>query len=440
MARPGQVASCVLFGLALGLALAPTPIEAQTLPWLEPSRQAPAERPALPRAEAPPRVAQVVTVQPAGPEDAALPPANGEVVPRPAAVSGPGVGGYAVCAPMHGVDCQTCGPCGEAEWEEWRALSWQQFAQGEYVGHARPAHVPEYRLRVDDQLQFVYRVTREETTTPYELTVGDEVQVESATAPELKRSLIVQPDGTITLYLLGQVKATRKTVDQLARELNERYKTYFRVPAITVTPLKVNTRLEDVRAAVDARYGTGGQGLSVRVTPEGSIALPVIGNVFVQELTLEELGQELNERYRMAVEGLEVTPILVERAPRYVFVLGEVKVPGRYELEGPTTSMQAISLAGGWNVGANLRQVVVFRRGDDWRLMATMLDLRGALYGKRPCPSDEVWLADSDVVVVPKSPILVLDDFINLVFTRGIYGVVPFNMNYTFSRINTLGN
>ena len=96
-------------------------------------------------------------------------------------------------------------------------------------------------------------------------------------------------------------------------------------------------------------------------------------------------------------------------------------------------------MAGGWGVGANLRQVVVFRRGDDWRLMATMLDLRGALYAKQPCPSDEIWLNDSDIVVVPKSPILVMDDWINLIFTRGLYGVAPFSASYNFSQLTNAG-
>ena len=57
--------------------------------------------------------------------------------------------------------------------------------------------------------------------------------------------------------------------------------------------------------------------------------------------------------------------------------------------------------------------------------MATMLDVRGALLGRRPCPADEIWLRDGDIVVVPKSDILLKDDFINLVFTRGLYGLLP---------------
>jgi polysaccharide biosynthesis/export protein len=100
--------------------------------------------------------------------------------------------------------------------------------------------------------------------------------------------------------------------------------------------------------------------------------------------------------------------------------------------------MQALSMAGSWNVGGNLRQGIVFRRGDDWRLMATMLDLQPALSGHQPCPQGEIWLSDSDVVLVPKGPILVADEFINLVFTRGIYGVFPFSTSVSFTNMATL--
>ncbi len=133
--------------------------------------------------------------------------------------------------------------------------------------------------------------------------------------------------------------------------------------------------------------------------------------------------------------------MLSQRAPRNVFVLGEVRNPGRYSLEGPTTVMQAIALAGSWNIGANLRQIVIFRRGDDWRLMATTVNLQGAmLFANQPCPPGELWVSDSDVILVPKGPLLLTDEYINLVFTRGIYGVVPFSTNYSWNNINTVSN
>jgi len=306
------------------------------------------------------------------------------------------------------------------------------------VGHERLAHVTEYRLRVDDQLDMIYRLTRQEQPDPYKLNVGDEIRVESFTDPELNRDLLIQPDGTITLRLLGQVHATGRNVTQLRDALEELYKKYYKVPAITVTPLKVNTKLEDLRATVDRRAGIGGQSQLVRVTPEGTVSLPAIGSVQAQGLTLNELQKELNEHYRQVVEGIEVIPVLVQRAPRFVYVLGEVNNPGRFEMTGPTTALQALSMAGSWRVGANLRQIVVFRRGDDWRLMATMINLEGALFGRQPCPKGEIWLDDSDVIIVPKSPILQADDFIDLVFTRGIYGVFPIIGNINFSKLSSL--
>jgi polysaccharide export outer membrane protein len=322
-------------------------------------------------------------------------------------------------------------------------IPWQEFAQGEYIGHARTPHVPEYRMREGDVIAIYYRRTREELSRPYELEVGDRIRVESLTAgsgttigpdgtdvpaaaDDITRELVIQPDGTITLPLLGQVRATRRTIQSLREELEERYQEYFTVPSITVTPIAVNTKLEDLINTVDSRAGVaGGLQIQVTVTPAGDVQLPGLGSVFVQGLTLAEAKLEIDARYDATIPGVQVTLVLSKRAPRFVYVLGEVNQPGRYELLAPTSAMQAISLAGDGKIGANWRQIVVFRRGPDWRLMATMLDLRGAKYGRRPVPADDIWLNDSDIVLVTKTPIQQADEIIEQVFTRGVYSVVP---------------
>ncbi len=344
--------------------------------------------------------------------------------------------GPAAPCPVPAVECLEQGCCDKARWRDRRMIGFQEYAQGEYLGMARTEHVPEYRLRVDDQLEFIYRLTRDLQNHPYLINIGDEVKVESITDPNITRTVQVQPDGTITLMLLGEVKAYRQSFPELRRSIEDQYKKYYKVPAITITPVKINTKLEDLRATIDARAGVGGQRSSAVVTPEGTVSLPMVGAVPAQGLSLRELKTELDERYAAEVDGIEVTPVLSKRAARYVFVLGEVKNPGRYTLEGPTTVMQAVAAAGSWNYGGDIGKIAVFRRADDWRLQATVLDLKKALLGKQPCPAGEIWVCDSDVIMVPKTKLQWLDNNIDLLFTQGIYRVIPFTTSASVSWTN----
>jgi polysaccharide export outer membrane protein len=346
--------------------------------------------------------------------------------------------GPAAPYPIKGLDCAS-GACGELGWPDARPIAWQRFAQGEYLGHARTAHVPEYRLRVGDVLDFIFRLTRDETPHTYRLKVGDRLKVELLADPDVTSEVEIQVDGMITLRLLGQVHAARLTLAQLRKLLEERYTRYYRQPSVTITPLKVNSRLEDLRASVDRRFGAGGQTRRATVTPEGTVQLPVIHSVSVQGLTLKEAQRELEARYAETIDGLELIPVLVTRARRFVYIMGEVRNPGRYELVAPTTLIESIALAGGWNYGGNLHNVVVFRRGDDWRLMATHLDLRGPLYGHRPCPADEIWINDSDVILVPKSRALVAENLIALVFVEGIFRFTPFHGGASYNSLKYSG-
>jgi polysaccharide export outer membrane protein len=320
-----------------------------------------------------------------------------------------------------------------SEWPLAGHYSDSPFGQGAYVHPGRIQHVPEYRLRVDDVLELVYRRTRDKTGQ-YRLNVGDRIRVELLSDEKLNRELTVQPDGTITLPLLGDVPAVGLDLTTLKEHLQERYKKYYKMPKdtdlLTVTPIQTDTKLVDVINTVDSRAGAGGQVRVARVTPDGSISLPAVGTVPAIGMTLEELKAELRSRYeQIDVQGIEVQPILQARAPRHVFVLGEVRAPGRYTLEGPTTVMQAISLAGGitTSAAANLRQVVILRRQEDWHMIATMIDLYDPIVrGAAKCaPVNDLWVADTDIVVVPKTRILVFDEFIELLFARGIYGVLP---------------
>jgi polysaccharide biosynthesis/export protein len=311
------------------------------------------------------------------------------------------------------------------------------FGPGEYAGPARTERLPEYRLRAGDTISLTYLVTALKTEGDYRLAVGDELIIESEadatlTRGTLERGIKVQPDGTITMRLIGQVQAAGRTVQQLRDYLETAYEEFYPKPLIDVTPISTGSAALQIREAISGASGFGAQQITQTLTPSGEIRLLKLGNVQAQGLTLSELKQEINLRYDTVVGGLEVEPALLTQSPHNVFVLGEVTQPGRFEMNSPTTVLGAIALAGGHRTGANLREVVIFRRGDNFELLSTTLDLRGAILGREAKPADEIWIRDGDVVVLPSAPIRLFNNFVRQVFTEGVYGVIPVTASYNF--------
>ena len=339
---------------------------------------------------------------------------------------------------MQGIDCRDhCGkPVG---WSAMRPLDFQPLLHGEFIGPIRLPAMVDYRMRPGDELQFVYILNREQRIGEYRLQVGDQVRISYSLDPnltqgDLSRGVEILPDGTLILHMIGAVPAAGLTIPQLRSQLIKSYSGFFKNfdeqsggASLDVIPVKINTKLEDLRNAVTNLGGfNSGQAVNATIMPDGKVDLPLIGPVLLQGMTREEIKTEINLRYESVVAGMVVEPRLLRQAPRRVFIYGQVREPGVYSLDGPTTVTQALALSKGILVGGNDRQVIIFRRADDWRLVATKLDLRGAHLGKDPSPADEIWIRDSDLIIVPRTPMKLTNDFVRQVFTEGIYGVVPF--------------
>ncbi|OYW26809.1 MAG: polysaccharide export protein [Caulobacter sp. 12-67-6] len=78
----------------------------------------------------------------------------------------------------------------------------------------------------------------------YRFYPGDEVEVTVASAPELNKSAVVQPDGRIVLSLLGPVMAADRTIFELEDAITEAYGSQLLRPQVQVSvkgtaPLKV---------------------------------------------------------------------------------------------------------------------------------------------------------------------------------------------------------
>ncbi len=335
------------------------------------------------------------------------------------------------CQPcISGVDCANP-TTGEGRWTDATRVDFQPLLHGEYIGPVRLPALLEYRIRVNDEITFTYIPNRTRANHEYRLMVGDVIQMGSISEENLRRERItVQPDGKIyPPAAKAPVDAYGKTIPQLRAELEASYKAgSFKFPAIDLEPTEVNRALADLLDSVNGPFAAGGRAFPTVVNPDGRVQLPMLGGVFILGMTLDEAKREINLRYQEIVTGIEIEPRLTRMAPHFFHVSGQVAAPGRYEMQGPTTVTAGLAQAGGISLGGNGRQVVIFRRADDWRLVSTVLDLRGAHLGKRPNPSDEIWLRDSDLIIVPERPITRANQAIQQIFTDGIYRVIPFTI------------
>ncbi|MDT7041992.1 polysaccharide biosynthesis/export family protein [Candidatus Nitronereus thalassa] len=98
------------------------------------------------------------------------------------------------------------------------------------------------------------------------------------------------------------------------------------------------------------------------IRPDGKVSLPLIGDVEADGLTADQLAKNITERYREYKDNPAVS-VSVKAVNSYkVYVLGEVKTPGKYPLQSYATVLQAISLAGGFTEFASENSIQVVRR------------------------------------------------------------------------------
>ena len=138
----------------------------------------------------------------------------------------------------------------------------------------------------------------------------------------------------------------------------------------------------------------------VQVDAGGQVLLPLIGNVTAAGKTAPELSAEIADRLLgRYLQSPQVTVRVSEILSQRVTVDGSVMQPGVYPLIGPTTLIQAVSLAKGPDPRfANLSRVVVFRTLAGERTVA-VFDLKLIRRGEAPDPE----IRGNDVIVVDGS-------------------------------------
>jgi polysaccharide export outer membrane protein len=141
----------------------------------------------------------------------------------------------------------------------------------------------------------------------------------------------------------------------------------------------------------------------VVVRPDGKISMPLIGEVMAGGLTSNQLASEIASRLKEFKERITVTVTVKEVNSYYVYVLGEVGKPGKYQLKSHATVLQALAVANGFTIFAAKNRIQVIRNvhTEDGTLREIRIPAR---YDDLISGRGEIgnfFLKTGDVVVVP---------------------------------------
>lgn len=178
-------------------------------------------------------------------------------------------------------------------------------------------------------------------TEPYRLQPGDQILLSYRYSPEYDQTLTVQPDGMVSINLVGPVKVGDET-------------------------------LADAKSSI-----------------------------------LAELSTRLNEP--------EITLTLTDFVRPTYTVVGEVGAPGKFELRGTVTAVDAIAVAGGFKSSAKHSQVILFRRAYGDMASTHILDMKKLMDPKHPHLEEDIDLQPGDLLVIPKNRVSKISDYVHWV-------------------------
>jgi polysaccharide export outer membrane protein len=106
--------------------------------------------------------------------------------------------------------------------------------------------------------------------------------------------------------------------------------------------------------------------VEVRLSQEGLITLPLLGDIPAAGLSTAALEQSLRQRYDEFLHSPQVGVQVKDYRGQQVSIIGAVGRPGLYQLTGPRTLIDLLSMAGGINEKAG-SQIYLYRQGPQGR-------------------------------------------------------------------------
>ena len=136
-----------------------------------------------------------------------------------------------------------------------------------------------------------------------------------------------------------------------------------------------------------------------QVSPMGRIYHPLIGDVDVAGLTLEQATRRLTIEFSQFIREPRVSLSLVAANSSLIGVLGDVAKPGILIMSRPMTLLDAISASGGVTDFGSQSNITLVRRAMDGSMRTTKVNVKRVLEGKGTA-EDNVTLQAGDTLIV----------------------------------------
>jgi polysaccharide biosynthesis/export protein len=219
----------------------------------------------------------------------------------------------------------------------------------------------------------------------YRLGPGDTISVIVQRFADLSFQASINPEGNITVPLLGTVSLQNLTLQEAQTKIRSGLNRFVVDPVVVLSLVGQRPDLS----------------FQAAINPEGNVFVPQLGTVSLQGLSIEEA----QEKIRLGLSRILVDPVvsvsLSGPRPVQVTISGEVSRPGIYPIGSTSPRVaDALLVAGGSTLTADLRQVQVRRRLIDGSIISQNIDLYATLQNGGSLPN--LRLQDGDAIIVPR--------------------------------------
>lgn len=134
------------------------------------------------------------------------------------------------------------------------------------------------------------------------------------------------------------------------------------------------------------------------VLPDGSITFPLAGRVNVANTTTTEAEKRITDKLKKFLPEPQVTVVVKSIEGNRAYIIGKVLKTGPFLLTGPTTVLQALSMAGGFDKFAELENIKVLRQNGS-KQVPISVDYKKLIRGQNL--ESNILLVPGDTIVVP---------------------------------------